>query len=153
MNIKHMVLLAAIAAPLAQAEDMAVVVGFGSHHYFTREYNENNPAIGMRYGNWDAIFIGQNSVGQHSVQVAYSQRFFTVDATGTEFRWRVGLASGYHKNAKWSQYYYVGNPFELGHSGIIPIVAIDIHQHLIGGLDAVIDFTPAVAMFGMEWKF
>ena len=129
-NIKTTILALALIAPAIQAEELAVVVGFGSHHYFTREYNENNPAIGLRYGSWDAILIGQNSVGQRSVQMAYSRNFFTYADTGTEFRWRVGLASGYHKDAHWGPYYYVGNPFEIGHSGVVPIIAIDFLQKI-----------------------
>jgi hypothetical protein len=152
--VSVMMAVAAFSAPAVQAadDDVSVLLGFGSYHYFKRNYNEQNPGIGIKYNTWDVLYIAKNSIEAPSVQVAYNKNFYTVESTGTEFNYRVGLASGYKDGTHWSHYEFEQADLEIGDTGIIPMISVDIHQKLYNNVGAILAISPELLMFGMEIK-
>lgn len=134
------------------ADDVSVLVGFGSYHFFKRNYNEENPGIGLKYKTWDVLYIAKNSIEAPSVQVAYNKNFYNIESTGTEFNYRVGFASGYKSGTQWSHYEFEKADFEIGNTGIIPMISVDVHQRLYKNVGAILAVGPELAMFGLEIK-
>lgn len=158
IKMKYILLsMALLSATAAASDDVSMIVGFGSHHFKSDHYNENNPAIGVKINQFDLVFVTKNSVGSPSFQMAWNHELIKFNSTNTAIGLRLGIATGYHKGAQWNngccRYEYTGSPAEIGSSGVLPFFAINVQQKLFDHVYADVSINQDLLMFGGEYKF
>lgn len=150
--MKYMILATALISTAIFANDVYLIGGGFSKHFKSGNQNETHPSIGIQVDNMSVIYVRSNSIESKSIQFSYSDNLY--ESEYVDLGYRLGLASGYKKGTHFGENnVYSGTSFELGNSGIIPIVAAEFSFHTpIPNFDIVIDVIPTVAMFGFKYR-
>ena len=139
--------------------DTSLILGMKSYHFsgeLRERLNQNNPSIGVKYNNVQAVFVSKNSWNEKSLYLTYNQEFKInnyISLTGD-----LGIATGYkcsnsvRVNVK--DGYRTYHNTTCSNSGILPLYAVGFDfSPLANNFALSVSVNHSVAMFSTKYKF